>query len=141
MKKAFIGATFTLLIVVIAAFSWYVFFGDEADSVEGSEGPTIDEIVSNSWDTEQLTTNLSSDHIIRASFRIEGDREETRIEIEKRDFQIKNAIIHRLAGMEADQLQDSEGLRELEQTLKEDITNMLEGGSVINVYTTERVIQ
>lgn len=26
MKKAFIGATFSLLLVVIAAFSWYVFF-------------------------------------------------------------------------------------------------------------------
>lgn len=124
----------------MTASIWFLGITGE-EQAEGSEQPSIDEVIHRSWDTDQLTTNLGSDHIIRASFRIETDDPDTRMNVEMRDFQIKNLIIHRLAEQSADELRSSEGLRELEETLRTDINELLESGTVVEVYTTERVIQ
>lgn len=108
---------------------------------DAEEEPTIDEIVENSWETEEITTNLKSDHFLKASFQIHANSKEARAEIEKRDFQINNIIIHELAGRTASELRTQEGMEDLEKTLRQRINEIMKNGKVVRVYTTDRVVQ
>ncbi|RSL32849.1 flagellar basal body-associated protein FliL [Salibacterium salarium] len=118
-----------------------VLFNYFSSSSEAETEPTIDEIIENSWETEEITTNLNSDNLFRGRFRIHVDTADGAAELEKRDFQINNIIIHELAGMSASDIQSQDGIEELETTLRSDIDDILEDGEVIRVYTTERMIQ
>ncbi|SDI94011.1 flagellar basal body-associated protein FliL [Natribacillus halophilus] len=142
MKKLMIAVSVVIIALIVsiaATFILSVQFNGEP-TTEGSD-PSIDEVLDRSWDTEELTTNVEGDDYVRASFRIQADSGDTVEEVEKRDFQIKNAIIHRLAEMDADELGSSEGLETLEAGLQEDINQLLDEGEVESVYTTSRIIQ
>ncbi|MCL1630877.1 flagellar basal body-associated FliL family protein [Sporolactobacillus sp. CPB3-1] len=62
-------------------------------------------------------------------------------ELEKRSFQVKNAVIYTVSGMEPDDVQDQEGISNLENMLKNKINGFLESGNVVHVYTTEKIVQ
>ncbi|RSL33175.1 flagellar basal body-associated protein FliL [Salibacterium salarium] len=118
-----------------------VLFNYFSSSTEAGSDPTIDEIIENSWETEEITTNLNGGQLFRGRFRIHVDSDEGASELEKRDFQVNNIIIHELAGMSANDIQTQDGINELETTLRSDIDEILDNGEVIRVYTTERMIQ
>ncbi|MDA3130606.1 flagellar basal body-associated protein FliL [Aliibacillus thermotolerans] len=103
--------------------------------------PTIDEIIENSWETEEITTNLNGRGYVQARFRIHVDSKEAREELEKRDFQVNHIIIHELAGQSEQELRTQEGMETLEDNLRRKIDDILEAGTVIRVYMTERVVQ
>ncbi|WP_054635314.1 flagellar basal body-associated protein FliL [Thalassobacillus sp. C254] len=118
-----------------------VLFNYLSDDQEVTAEPSIEEVIENSWETEEITTNLSSNHFIRAQFRIHLDAKHTREEIKQRDFQVNNLIIRELANLKASDLQSKEGIEELEASLVEQLNEMVEDGKVVNVYTTQRMIQ
>ncbi|MFC5712139.1 flagellar basal body-associated protein FliL [Thalassorhabdus alkalitolerans] len=118
-----------------------VLFNYLSDDQEVTAEPSIEEVIENSWETEEITTNLSSNHFIRAQFRIHLDSKHTREEIKQRDFQVNNLIIRELANLKASDLQSKEGIEELEASLVEQLNEMVEDGKVVNVYTTQRMIQ
>ncbi|WP_018922545.1 flagellar basal body-associated protein FliL [Salsuginibacillus kocurii] len=104
--------------------------------------PTIDEIIEHSWETEEITTNLEDgNQFIRAQFRIHADSGNARDELEQRDFQVNNIIIRELAGMSASELSSQDGIDELEERVRLQADELLDEGSIIRVYTTERMIQ
>jgi len=142
MKKLIMTLSIVIvaLLVSITATFFLAVQSDGETAAEETE-PGIDEVIDRSWDTDELTTNLAGDRYVRASFQIQADATETREELEKRDFQIKNAIIHRMSEMDADELGSSEGIQTLEADLQEDINDLLDTGEVENVYTTSRIIR
>ncbi|PSL51198.1 flagellar FliL protein [Salsuginibacillus halophilus] len=103
--------------------------------------PTIDEIIEQSWETEEITTNLDGNEFIRARFRIHVDSTDAREELEQRDFQVNNVIIRELADKSPQELTSGEGIDELESQVRLRLNELLDEGSVIRVYTTERMIQ
>ncbi len=108
---------------------------------EAGAEPTIDEIINNSWETEEITTNLEDNHFLKTQFRIHVDSGKAKDELEKRDFQVNNLIIHQLAGMSSSDIKTQEGIEELESTLRLKINDIMNEGKVIRIYTTERLIQ
>ncbi|SFP07732.1 flagellar basal body-associated protein FliL [Salibacterium halotolerans] len=128
----------SLTLVGVVAFVLFNYF---SYSTEAGAEPTIDQIIENSWETEEITTNLNDGSMFRGAFRIHVETKAGAEELQKRDFQIKNIIIHELAGMNAGGLQSREGLQTLEDTLRSDINDIMKEGDVVRVYTTQRMIQ
>ncbi|AXF55127.1 flagellar basal body-associated protein FliL [Salicibibacter kimchii] len=142
MKKVIITLSIVIVVLLVSiTTTFFLAIQPDGESAAEDPEPGIDEVIDRSWDTDELTTNLAGDHYVRASFRIQADANDTREELQKRDFQIKNAIIHRLAEMDADELGSSDGLQTLEADLQEDINDLLDTGEVERVYTTSRIIR
>ncbi|NHM29802.1 flagellar basal body-associated protein FliL [Neobacillus terrae] len=106
-----------------------------------AKGPTIDEVLEDSVDIPQLTTNLASDDYIRISFKIQTDSTDAKDEVQKRDFQVKNIIIQELSEKQAKDLQGKEGKLQLENALKHRINQLMQNGKVVKVYITDSLLQ
>lgn len=50
------------------------------------KGPSIDDVIAQSYDLPEITTNLSSDNIVRLSFKLETDSKKAKEELEKENF-------------------------------------------------------
>lgn len=111
------------------------------NEVSSSGQPTIDEIIAQSYETEEITTNLLSNDFIKASFRIHVDSKKALQEIEKRDFQVDHIILRVLSGEKADDLAGPEGMEAFEDKVKDLLNELMQDGSVVQVYTTSWVIQ
>lgn len=103
--------------------------------------PTIDEIIAQSFETEPITTNLLSNDFVQASFRIHVDNKKALQEIQKRDFQINNIILRALSGKKSSELAGPEGIEAFEASIRDQLNELMQEGSVIKVYTTNWVIQ
>jgi flagellar FliL protein len=125
-----------LLVGAVAATVIY-----KMNNTAEAKGPTIDEVLEDSVDIPQLTTNLASDDYIRISFKIQTDSTDAKDEVQKRDFQVKNIIIQELSEKQAKDLQGKEGKLQLENTLKDRINHLMKDGKVVKVYITDSLLQ
>jgi flagellar FliL protein len=106
------------------------------------ENPTADQIVNDlTVETGEVTTNIKDNHFIKVSFSIQVSNKKARDELNKRSFQLKNAVIYTVSGMNAEDLQDQKGMRNLENLIKTRINEFLESGHVTRVYTTQKIVQ
>lgn len=103
--------------------------------------PTIDQVIERSVETEEITTNLLSNHIVRSQFVIQLENDQTKEEFEKRSFQVENIIIQELSDMRDVDFQGSEGIQELESRIRNRVNEIMQEGTVIQVYMNQRVIQ
>lgn len=102
---------------------------------------TIDEIIALSVDTNEVTTVLLTGDFIRVSFKIQVDNDRAKRELEKRDFQVRNIIIRELSGMRSSDFAGSEGIKNLESAVLMSVNEYMQDGQVVNVYTTNFVLQ
>jgi flagellar protein FliL len=110
--------------------------------VEEAEGePTIDQVLERSVETEEITTNLLSNHIIRSQFVIQMENAQAKNEFEKRSFQVENIIIQELSDMSANDFQGSDGIENLEDRIRSRVNQIMQEGYVVQVYMNQRVIQ
>lgn len=106
-----------------------------------NKNPSIDEVLEASVDIDEITTNLASNDFIRISFKIQTDNKKAKRELEKRDFQVKNAIIEELSEMKSEELDGRSGKHKLEDTIKTKINELMENGEIVKVYITSHIIQ
>ena len=104
------------------------------------KAPTADEIVESSYQTEEITTNLLSNNIIRASFVIQLDNKKAKKEIEKRSFQVNDIIIQELSDRDSSDFKGSTGMVEIQDSIKARINEILLEGYVVEVYINQRVV-
>ncbi|NJP36345.1 flagellar basal body-associated protein FliL [Alkalicoccus luteus] len=126
------------LIGIITFFLYTQFF---ETSAEGEEEPRIEEIISRSLETEEITTNLYSNQIIRSSFVLQADSEDAKAELEMRQFQVENIIIGELSDRSVDDFRGSEGIRSLEDSIRDELNQLMTEGNVVEVYMNQKVIQ
>ncbi|MGM0750437.1 MAG: flagellar basal body-associated protein FliL [Bacillota bacterium] len=124
------------LIGVIALVVIMKFSGDE-ETKEAS----IEEVIENSVDIPETTTNLMSNDFIRISFKIQTDSKKAKSELEKRDFQVNNIIIEELSELKAEELQGKKGKELIETKLKDKVNSLMQEGMVERVYITSMMIQ
>ncbi|UCZ51718.1 flagellar basal body-associated protein FliL [Bacillus shivajii] len=105
------------------------------------EEPTIDDVLRVSAETEEITTNLLSNNIVRTQFVVQLDNRSAKDEFTKRDFQVKNIIIQELSDLRGSDLQGSEGIRGLEEQVRLRINEVMQDGHVEKVYLKNLVIQ
>jgi len=127
------------VVIIALAVGLYYFFMKGTEAAGGK--PTADEIVENSVEIAEITTNLLNGDYIRISFTIQTDGKKAKEELEKRNFQVENVIIKKLSGLEAKDLEGTEGKVKLEKDLKESLSEFMEEGKIIQVYITSTIIQ
>ncbi|MGY5349385.1 flagellar basal body-associated protein FliL [Bacillus subtilis] len=137
------GAKVELLIIliVIGALGAAAYFVLGGKSEKSEAKKSIDEIVASSVDVEEITTNLKSDNIIRLAIKLETDSDKSKEELEKRDFQVKDAVISLLADTNADQIEGDKGKETFKKELKDKINSYLQEGKVEKVYITSFNLQ
>ncbi|HHW38888.1 MAG TPA: flagellar basal body-associated protein FliL [Bacillales bacterium] len=131
-----------ILLVAIALSGVVVYFViTNINKVDSAKEPTIDEILEQSIDTEEITTNLNDGHYLVIQLKIQTDNKKTKEELEKRTFQIKNILIQELSLMKSEQFTSKEGLIEVEELLKMRLNEIVQKGTVEKVYITNRLVQ
>ncbi|EKN63891.1 flagellar basal body-associated protein [Schinkia azotoformans MEV2011] len=132
-----------IIILVVIALSGVVayFVITNINKVDSPKEPTIDEILEQSIDTEEITTNLNDGHYLVIQLKIQTDNKKTKEELEKRTFQIKNILIQELSSMKSEQFTSKEGLIEVEELLKMRLNEIVQKGTVEKVYITNRLVQ
>ncbi|KFF57030.1 flagellar basal body-associated protein FliL [Bacillus subtilis] len=140
MKKKLMIILLIILIVIgaLGATAYFV-LGGKSEKSEAKK--SIDEIVSSSVDVEEITTNLKSDNIIRLAIKLETDSDKSKEELEKRDFQVKDAVISLLADTNANQIEGDKGKETFKKELKDKINSYLQEGKVEKVYITSFNLQ
>jgi flagellar protein FliL len=124
------------LVGVIALVVLLKFSGDEE-----AKGPSIEEVIENSVDIPEMTTNLLSNDFIRISFKIQTDSKKAKKELAKRDFQVNNIIIEELSELKAEELQGKKGKELVETKVKDKVNSLMQEGAVERVYITSMMIQ
>ncbi|ADP32144.1 flagellar basal body-associated protein FliL [Bacillus atrophaeus] len=130
-----------IILIAISALGTAAYFMVSGKLGKSDEEPTIDEIVESSVDIEEITTNLKSDHIIRIAIKLETDSKKAKEELEKRDFQVKDAIITLLADTNADKIEGDKGKEAFKRELKDKVNSYLQEGKVEKVYITSFNLQ
>ncbi|MCA1059159.1 flagellar basal body-associated protein FliL [Rossellomorea aquimaris] len=108
---------------------------------EKAKEPSIEEVIENSVDIPETTTNLMSNDFIRISFKIQTDSKKAKKELEKRDFQVNNIIIEELSELKAEELQGKQGKELVETKVKDKVNSLMQEGAVEKVYITSMMIQ
>ncbi|MBO8171010.1 MAG: flagellar basal body-associated FliL family protein [Bacillaceae bacterium] len=144
---------FNMAIIILVAIAllgtvtfvlWKTYL-DTGSVVEGSsieeEPKSIDEILSLTISTDEITTNLYSGDFIMVQFDLQVDNEEARAELEKRLNQVNHIVIKILSSSTPEDINGAEGLTELEARIMNEVNAILNNGRVVKVYTTKKVLQ
>ncbi|MFD1414589.1 flagellar basal body-associated FliL family protein [Oceanobacillus jeddahense] len=126
----------TLLVGVVATLI-IVIYVNEPEQASGEQ--SIDDMVSHSYETPEVTTDIMDNRYVQVQFQVIADDNDAIDELEKRDFQITNLLIKELAVMEVGDFQT--GLDDLEETLKVNLNEIMTEGTVTEVYTIKKILQ
>ena len=129
-----------IILVVVALAGGGVIYYLMQSGKKDSE-PTIDEILNNSVDVAEITTNLAGNDYIKISFKIQTDGKKAKEELTKRDFQVRNIIIEELSDKKAEELQSKKGKILFENSLQTKINALMQEGKIVKVYITESLLQ
>ncbi|MFE7061891.1 flagellar basal body-associated protein FliL [Sutcliffiella sp. NPDC057660] len=124
------------LVGVAALVTVNVYYADGSKDED-----SIDDILKHSLDIEEITTNLQSGGYLRVQFKVQTDSKKAREELEKRDFQVQNIIIHEISNKKSSDLAGNEGLKKLESDIQSKLNEVMKEGSVVQVYTTSFLLQ
>lgn len=103
------------------------------------EKDSIEQIVKHSYETEEITTDLSDGTFVKIQFQILTDGKKAYNELTHRDFQIKNIIIKELSPMTQDDFKSS--LATIEKNLQNKLNELMTEGEIIDVYTISKISQ
>ncbi|WP_273851606.1 flagellar basal body-associated FliL family protein [Guptibacillus spartinae] len=134
----------TALGIVGAGAAAAVFFLDidlKKVMAQEEKEPTAEELAARSYSMESLTTNLSSDHFAVVQINLLADQEKSYKELEVRNPELKAIVISTLAGLTKEDLKGSEGLKTFEDTIKNEVNQVLDDGKVERVLVTDFKIQ
>jgi len=136
LVKTMITSLVVLLVGAIAAL--VVVLNVQGKDDEG-QAQTIDDIVEYSYESPEITTDLSDGSFVKIQFQIVTDGKDAKEEISKREFQLKNILIKELATKTEEDFKS--GLSELEQSVKEELNKLMDEGQVTEVYTINKILQ
>jgi flagellar protein FliL len=129
----------SLVIIVLVGVVAAVIVLNVLEKRNAGDEQTIDEIVEYSYQTPEITTDLSDGSFVRVQFQIVTDGKKARKEIEQRDFQVKNILIKKLATMDEESFKS--GLSDVEDILQVELNKVMKKGKVEDVYTISKILQ
>lgn len=128
--------TIIVCLTLIAVIAIIVLLNNDKSS---SAERTIDDIVKFSFETEEITTDLSDGNYVKIQFRIVTDSKKALEYLQKGDFQLNNVIIKTLTLLKKEDFRS--GLQQVEEKIKLELNKLLDEGLVTDVYITEKVLQ
>lgn len=132
-----IALVMVVLIGVVGIVLWLNFSKGDATPKE----PSIDEVVEQTVEFEEITTNLNARQFIRISLTIETDSKKAAEELEKRKFQVNSKVIKELSEMSPEDFEGKAGKQAFEETIKAQINPLMQEGEVTQVYIVSYIIQ
>jgi flagellar protein FliL len=142
MKGKMMATMVVILLVILLAGAVAIIVINKLDHTSPNKAPSADEVVKQSVDIPEITTNLkNNNNFIKISFKLESDSKKAEQELAKRDFQVKDIIIDQLSEMSSKDLEGQAGKDKLRVALKDKISKILQDGKIVNVYITSYVIQ
>jgi flagellar FliL protein len=140
-KKYIVYISLSIVFISIAAIVGLFLYFKYPFETKATENLSADDLVEQSIETAEITTNLADEGFVRVKFRIQLNNEKAKEELEKRIFQLENAVIYELAGTTKQALQGQEGIVSLETNVADRVNEFLDDGEVVRVYTTQKIIQ
>ncbi|MGJ7921974.1 flagellar basal body-associated FliL family protein [Neobacillus sp. LXY-4] len=134
LKKSLLISAILSVLVLGGMF----YFQNKNEALAKSDGVTLEELAEQTIETKQISTNLNSDHLIQVKFSIEMDSKKTKKQSEKVVPIIESDIIKLLSKSTKEEFKDIESF---EKKIKETLNERFDQGQVVNVYTTELLIQ
>jgi len=132
----FMLISLVLLLVMGAGIAYGVYYFTNDTS---GEARSIEDINKYSYETTELTTDLSDGKFVRVQFQIVTNGRKGLKEVEQRAFQIKNTLIKELAVMDEEDFKT--GLSEVEETIKAELNELMTDGEITDVYTISKILQ
>lgn len=129
----------SLAVLLIVAISALVVVLNVAGEAEENEEQTIEDMVKYSYQTPEVTTDLSDGSFVRIQFQVIADGKKAHEEVSQRDFQITNFLIKELSVMSEEDFKS--GLSELEETIKTKLNEVMTEGQITDVYTINKILQ
>ncbi|MHC0038161.1 flagellar basal body-associated FliL family protein [Pseudoneobacillus sp. C159] len=130
-----------LIILAVLLIGGGIGFFLYQSSKDKTEELSADEILETIVETETITTNLRTGGFVQLSFKIQTSSKKAKVELEKRDFQVKNVIIKLFSSLTEEEINSPEGTVQFEEQMKEQISKLMQEGHVVKIYTTKKMIQ
>lgn len=134
-----------ITIIGVGGFLGWTYLQNKETSAEEKTNEekllTSAELITHMVETQPITTNLLDRGFIKIQFAIQADSPETKTRIEKLMFQAESTIIKILSQMTREKVLAEDSLVYLEQSVKDQLDNMLEGEKIVKVYVVDRVVQ
>lgn len=105
-----------------------------------TSAPSIDEIIEQSVDVPEYSTNLADNHYVQLSLKIQTDSTDAAEELTKREFQTKDILLEVLSEMTSEDLEGKKGKELLTNTLKAKFNSLMQNGEVQKVYITSYAV-
>ncbi len=141
MKKKLVVVMLIMIIAIAGIGAGIVFLLNGSDEAKAEKEPTADEVVKASVEIPEIITNLKSEgNAVKLVLNIETDSE-AKEELEKRSFQVKDAVIDILSDTNADELDGKKGREHFKTQVKNKVNNYLQDGKVKEVYITSFNLQ
>ncbi|WP_027963195.1 hypothetical protein [Halalkalibacillus halophilus] len=135
--KIMLTALITLTIIGVITIV-ILLFVDSGDMEEGER--TVEDMVENSFVTEEITTDLADGNFVRIQFRIVTDNNDASEELQQGDFfQLNDRIIQELTVMQEDDFRNE--LEYVKQQVQDSLNDILNQGMVTDVYIVEKAVQ
>jgi flagellar protein FliL len=135
VKTMLLSLVIIILVGVVAA----VIVLNVLDKKNDDKEQTIDEIIEYSYQTPEITTDLSDGSFVRIQFQIVTDSKDAKEEIAKREFQVRNILIKELATMDEEAFKS--GLSNVEDILTVELNKVMTEGLIQDVYTINKILQ
>lgn len=127
----------SLIIITVAGAGAVAYIMINND--QSSESLSIEDMVEYSYTTEEMNTDLQDGSFVQIQFQLVTDSKKAREEVENRQFQLKNIFIKESVDLTEEDFQS--GLAELETELKNQMNELMDDGTIIDVYITNKIIQ
>ncbi|MBA9024861.1 MULTISPECIES: flagellar basal body-associated protein FliL [Bacillaceae] len=143
MKNKLLTILLIILVAVtlvgVASVAAIAYFKN--DHVKVEKEPSIDEIIKTAVNVPEITTNLANGDFVRMTLTIQTDSKKAKIELEKRDFQVKNLLITELSELKSDMLQSKAGKEQFQDRMKTKLNEIMQEGKIEKVYITSSILQ
>lgn len=142
MKNKLLTIMLIMLLAIALIGVLAVVVINNMNSTKGvNQQPSADEIVKESVDIPEITTNLAGNQYIKIAFTIQTDSSKAKDELDKRSFQAKNIIITQLSEMKGEELTSKVGKEKLQEVIKTELNKVMQEGQVKQVYITSLILQ
>lgn len=138
---------FVLALVLVAAA--IVFVGkvllapDKESPAVASDRPKIfpADYAKYSLESGDITTDLKDNHYVVVNFTIVTDSAQAQDFLKKNLFLVQREILGVLSECKAEEFKTDDGLRSVEERVAQRLDSVVEGGHVVKVFATKKIVQ
>lgn len=130
--------TSIVILLLSGAIAFIIVLNVTGQSLTG-DAESIEKLIKYSYETPEITTDLKDGSFVRVQFQVLTDGKEAQKEISQRDFQLKNILIKELAKMSEEDFKT--GLTHLESVIQDKLNDLMTKGEIVDVYTTNKILQ